>query len=97
MKNNYDYCDYTQEEMLETIIGTIRKVAELEKAAGIENATGFDALQYALESWPEFDINTTVTNKKIGMYNWEHRDDISELVIGCLYDLLEVQIDSMCL
>lgn len=67
MTNNYEYNELTQDEMFDIVMNTIRTY-------------GFEALDYILTQWPEFDINHTVEKRLIGMYNFEHSDDVSVIV-----------------
>ena len=66
----------TQDDMFDYVISTIRKVEELSELSGVES-TGFEALDYVLGQFPEFDINHTVEKRVIGMYNFQHENDIS--------------------
>ena len=78
-KETYNNNEITQEEMFDIIIDGIRAYQEyLNKYkfdAEASFASSFEVLDYLLEEWPEFDINTTVIYKPIGMYSFEHYDD----------------------
>ena len=68
-KETYNNNELTQEEMFDIIIDGIRAYQEyLNKYkfdAEASFASSFEVLDYLLQEWPEFDINTTVIKRPI--------------------------------